>query len=138
MRRLKITLDDVVVGATLYEGEAPETIGRLWRLLPISDRTIPTQWSGRAWRTEGDYAVMPDTPEVENVADHLAAGDVIFYPRMQKIGIAYGDARWLGPFCLPRQVSLIGRIDENLEGFVEASMKIIYQGPLAVRIERAD
>jgi hypothetical protein len=133
-----VKVGSVVASAELHERAAPKTVASLWSMLPIEDRTIPTQWSGRAWRTEADYPVMPNGPDPENVADHLAAGDVIFYPRAQKIGIAYGEARWLGPFCLPRDVSLIGHIDENLDAFVDECMKIIYEGPLTVQIERAD
>lgn len=137
MKRITIAIGGIVASGVLDEDAAPRTVARLWDMLPIDDRTIPTQWSGRAWRTEADYAVMPNEGDVENVADRLAAGDVIFYPRMQKIGFAFGEARWLGPFCLPREVTLIGRIDTNLDAFVDESMKIIYEGPRSVHIARA-
>lgn len=138
MPRIAVKIGSVTAGAELHESDAPKSVASFWSMLPIDDRTIPTQWSGRAWRTEGDYAVMPEGTRVENVADRLQAGDIIYYPRLNKIGIAFGDARWLGPFCLSRDVTLIGHIDDNLDRFVEECMRIIYEGPLSVRLERIE
>ncbi len=136
MSRIEIQVAGVLSSAALLDDAAPRTVNGLLALLPIVDRTIPTQWSGRAWRTEHDHVVVPDGSEVENVADRLAAGDIIYYPRLHKIGVAYGDAKWLGPFMLPREVSLIGRIDRNLDAFVEECMRIVFEGPRTVRLAR--
>ena len=141
-KRIRIHVDDVVAEAELYEDKAPLTTAALWEALPISDRTIQTRWSGDAWRTEGNYELRPAGAPIENIADHLTPGDIIFYPGHEhdliKVGIAYGDAKWLAPFMVPIDVAHIGRIDTNLEGFVARCSRLIFEGPMAVRIERIE
>lgn len=140
MRQVRLTIGDLVTTVDLRDDDAPVTVQALWDALPITTRTIPTQWSGRAWRTESDHALVPYDPEVEaeNLADHLSAGDMIFYPRIAKIGLAYGDAKWLGPFMLPRQVSLVGRVHDNLDDLVTQCMRIIFEGPFTVELSRVE
>jgi hypothetical protein len=139
-KRIRIHVDQVVSEAELYEDKAPLTTAALWEALPITDRTIQTRWSGDAWRTEGNYELQPARAPVENIAGRLSAGDIIYYPghehNLIKIGIAYGQAQWLAPFMEPIDVALIGRIDTNLEGFVERCSRLIFEGPMPVRIER--
>jgi hypothetical protein len=141
-KRIRITVDDVVAEAELDEDKAPLTTAALWEALPISDRTIQTRWSGDAWRTEGNYALRPAGAPVENIAGRLSPGDIIYYPGHEhdlvKVGIAYGDAQWLAPFMVPIDVAHIGHIDTNLEGFVARCSRLIFEGPMTVRIERID
>ena len=141
-KRISIQVDQVVAEADLYDDKAPLTVAALWEALPIRDRTIQTRWSGDAWRTEGNYQLRPAGAPVENIAGRLSAGDIIFYPghahKLIKIGIAYGQAQWLAPFMEPIDVALIGRIDTNLDAFVERCSRLIFEGPMAVRIERID
>ncbi|HUZ00460.1 MAG TPA: DUF3830 family protein [Thermomicrobiaceae bacterium] len=141
-RRVRIRVGDVVAEATLYDDAAPRTTAALWDRLPISDRTIQTRWSGDAWRTEGNHELLPDGTPVENVAGHLSAGDMIYYPgyrsQLIKVGIAYGQAQWLAPFCVPIDVALIGKIDMNLDAFVARCSRIIFEGPLEVEISRIE
>ena len=141
-RRIRSQVDQVVAEAELYEDKALLTTAALWEALPISDRTIQTRWSGNAWRTEGNYELRPAGAPVENIAERLSAGDIIFYPghehNLIKVGIAYGDAQWLNPFMDPIDVALIGRIDTNLDAFAARCERLIFEGPLPVRIERID
>jgi hypothetical protein len=141
-KRIRIHVDQVISEAELYEDKAPLTTAALWEALPITDRTIQTRWSGDAWRTEGNYELQPARAPVENIAGRLSAGDIIYYPghehNLIKIGIAYGQAQWLAPFMEPIDVALIGRIDTNLEGFVERCSRLIFEGPMPVRIERIE
>jgi hypothetical protein len=141
-KRISIQVDQVVAEAELYEDKAPLTTAALWEALPISDRTIQTRWSGDAWRTEGNYELQPAGAPVENIAGRLSAGDIIFYPghahNLIKVGIAYGQAQWLAPFMEPIDVALIGRIDTNLDAFVARCSRLIFEGPLAVRIDRIE
>jgi hypothetical protein len=141
-RRIRIRVDNVVAEAQLYDELAPKTTSALWQRLPIHDRTIQTRWSGDAWRTEGNYELLPEGTPVENVADRLSAGDIIYYPGYRsgliKIGIAYGQAKWLAPFMVPIDVALIGKIDTNLDDFVARCSRIIFEGPLDVEISRIE
>jgi hypothetical protein len=141
-KRIRIKVDDVVAEGELFEDKAPKTTAALWAQLPISDRTIQTRWSGDAWRTEGNYELLPEGSPVENVADRLGAGDIIYYPgyrsKLIKVGIAYGNAKWLAPFMVPIDVAHIGKIDTNLDAFVKRCERIIFEGPLTVEITRIE
>lgn len=140
-KRLRVVIDTVEAEVELFEAAAPDTVTALWSRLPIVDRTIQVRWSGDAWRTEGNYELLSADHAVENRAGRLSAGDVIYYPGYEsgllKIAIAYGDAEWLAPFRVPLSVSLVGRVDQNLDEFVAACQRIIFDGPLVVRLERA-
>ncbi|HET8570042.1 MAG TPA: DUF3830 family protein [Candidatus Limnocylindria bacterium] len=142
-KRIRIVLDgSVECEAALFEDKAPRTVASLWRALPIEDRTIQVRWSGNAWRTDGNYELLPKDAPVENVADRLAAGDVIYYPGYHsgliKIGMAYGGAKWYAPFARELDVALIGKIDEGLEAFTKRCENIILEGPLSVRMSRIE
>jgi hypothetical protein len=52
--------------------------------------------------------------------------------------MAYGQAKWLAPFMVPRDVAHIGKIDTNLKGFVKRCGQIIFEGPLTVEITRIE
>lgn len=139
-KRILIGIGKVSARATLLGDDAPRTVDTLWNGLPIDDRTIHVRWSGDAWRTEGNYELTPRGHPIENRAGRLSAGDIIYYPdyglNLLKIGVAYGSAQWLAPFKAELDVSLIGRIDENLDAFVKTCERIIFDGPMAVHIER--
>lgn len=141
-KRIHVKVADIHAEATLYEDKAPRTVAALWQRLPITDRTIQTRWSGDAWRTEGNYELLTRDSEIENVAGQLSAGDIIYYPgyrsSLLKIGIAYGDAQWLAPFMRPINVSLVGKVDTNLDQLVARCQQIIFEGPLAVEISRME
>ena len=142
MKRIQIRVGDVECEAELFEESAPQTVNELWESLPILDRTIQVRWSGDAWRTEGDYELVPDGTPLENVAERLSAGDIIYFPSTQtpnrKVGIAYGSAQWLAPFMEPVDVAYIGKIDTNLDEFVACCQRIIFDGPLEIEIKRVD
>jgi hypothetical protein len=139
-KRIRIRVDNVTAEAVLFEDNAPKTVAALWERLPIEDRTIQTRWSGDAWRTEGNYELLPAGSPVENVADRLSAGDIIYFPGTTniKVGFAYGQAKWLNPFMVPIDVAHIGKIDTNLDAFVKRCERIIFEGPLTVEISRIE
>lgn len=137
---------EVKVGSALCKGElfddlAPETARGFAAALPIIDRTIQVRWSGDAWRTEKNYELRPQGAPVENVAGRLSAGDIIYFPGWGsgniKIGIAYGEAQWLGPFMVPVDVCHVGRLTDGIEDFVAVCQRVIFDGPLDVQINRA-
>jgi hypothetical protein len=141
-KRIRIRLGDITAEAALFEDQAPKTVAALWERLPIKDRTIQARWSGDAWRTEENYELLSREAPVENQAEQLEAGDVIYYPGYKsgllKIAMAYGKAQWLAPFMVPLPVSRIGKIDVNLDAFVERCQRIIFDGPLNVEISKIE
>ena len=138
MRQIELEVDGVVARAVLLDDQAPRTCAKVWDLLPIEDRTIHVRWSGAAWRTEKNYPLQ--LGEVENPATVLEPGDLIYYddPRYQlyKIAVAYGRAAWRD-FAGNLSVAHIGRITGNLDAFVKACDRILFDGPKVVRIRRA-
>jgi hypothetical protein len=138
MRRIRIDLDGVVAEAELFEDKAPKTCARLWDTLPITDRALQTRWSGMAWRTEKNYLLK--VGEVENPRGVLAAGDIIYYDDpgndLFKVGVAYGEALWRDLHAT-HPVALVGRVVSNLDAFVKASERCLYEGARPLRITRA-
>jgi hypothetical protein len=45
---------------------------------------------------------------------------------------------WLAPFMVPIDVALIGKIDTNLDAFVERCQRLIFEGPMDVEIARVE
>ena len=141
-KRIRVTVRDIVAEGQLFEEQAPSTVQALWTRLPIRDRTIQARWSGDAWRTEGNYELLNNEAPVENPAGRLSAGDIIYYPGytsgLLKVAIAYGPSQWLAPFMVPLPVTYLGKLDTNVDAFVELCQRIIFDGPLEVEIARAE
>jgi len=134
---LEIVLAGVTGRVTLLDALAPRTTKALWAALPIADRAVQVKWSGDAWRTEGDYDI--GITEVEHEGHMLASGDMIYYPRMKKIGLAYGPAEWRHPdasFLL--HVSVIGRVTSRLDELVKASQRVWLDGAQPLRLSRME
>lgn len=134
---LEIVLDGVAGRVTLLEAAAPRTTKALWNAMPITDRAVQVKWSGDAWRTDGDHDI--GITEVENEGHVLAAGDLIYYPRMKKIGLAYGRAQWRHPdLSLALHVSVVGKVTAQLEALVAASQRVWLEGARPLRLRRAE
>lgn len=132
---LEIVLAGVTGRIRLLNEAAPRTTAALWAALPITDRAVQVKWSGDAWRTEGDYNI--GITEVENEGHVLAAGDLIYYPRMRKIGLAYGRAEWRHPdLSIVLRVSAIGKVTMNLEGLIAAGQRVWMEGAQPLRLSR--
>lgn len=133
-RQVEVEVAGVKAVASLLDELAPRTCFALWNALPITDRAVQVKWSGDAWRTEGDH---PLVDVVENEGHVLGAGDVIYYPRMKKIGVAYGTAQWRHPDPgLSLHVSVVGKIETRLEEFREASARVWLHGVQSMAIRR--
>jgi hypothetical protein len=109
--------------------------------LPFADRTYHVANSGQAWRTASQHHLVPATHPVENLADRLGPGDIIYffsYPANQVIGFVYGQARWYNPGAKPIDVALVGKIDTNLDEFVRVSSRVLYDGNLTFWVSRVE
>jgi hypothetical protein len=135
-RYLTIAVGEATGRMRLLDDEAPKTSQAIWDRLPIEDQTIPVRWPGNAWRSEQDYA-LPDVG-VENRPESLKAGDVAYYPRLQKICFAYGHARWTGPHGEIRDMTLFGVTEEGLDDLVRASEDAHRNGTVVFRLSPAD
>lgn len=125
--------------ATLLEDLAPKACRALWEALPIETRTIHVFWQGQAWRTEGNYPLLPVNELPENPASEtqLVPGDIVYFaPRntgLFKVMMVYGRAS----AGRDVQACLIAKVEGNLEGLVRMSRRILYEGPKIVSIRRA-
>jgi hypothetical protein len=132
---LEIVLDGVTGRIRLLDEAAPRTTAALWAGLPVTDRAVQVKWSGDAWRKESDHDI--GITEVENEGHVLAAGDLIYYPRMKKIGLAYGRAEWRHPdLSIVLRVSIIGKVTMNLEGLVATGQRVWMEGAQPLRLSR--
>ena len=138
MRRVTIDLDGTKALAELWDDKAPKTLSALLNHFPIADRTISVRWSGAAWRTEKNYPL--GIGEVENRITWLQPGDIIYYddPRYElyKVAFAYGKSQWRDDKG-ELYVAHIGRVTENLEGFIKTSEQILFSGPKSVTLRLA-
>lgn len=142
-KRIRVRVGDVVAEGFLYEEDSPRTVQAFWDKLPIlNEKTIQVRWSGDAWRTEGNYELLTRDAEIENQPERLEAGDIAYYPGYNsdnlKICFAYGKAQWLAPFMEPVPITRLGKLDTNVDAFVAASQRIIFDGPLGVEITRIE
>ena len=117
----------------LLDDLAPKTCQAVWEMLPIEDKTYAVRWSGNAWRSDKDFA-LPD--EIENRPVFLEAGDIAFYPRLQKICFAYDKAQWRGPDMEIRDLTLFGKVDQGLKELVEASDRAHVEGQAVYTLRR--
>jgi len=132
---IQIVLAGVTGRITLLDAMAPRTCHALLAKLPIADHGVQVKWSGDAWRTEGDYDI--GVAEVENEGHVLVAGDFIYYPRLRKIGLAYGRAEWRHPdISFKLHVSVIGKVSARLEQLVTASQRVWLEGRQPLRLDR--
>jgi hypothetical protein len=125
-RYIDIQIQDARGRIRLLDDEAPRTAQAIWDLLPIEDKTIAVRWSGNAWRSDRDYALSFDS--VENRPEFLQAGEIAYYPRLQKLCFAYGTAQWRGPAGEIRDMTLFGRVDQGLGELVAASERAHVEG----------
>jgi len=134
---LRLTVAGVTGRVTLLDTAAPRTCRALWAALPITDRAVQVKWSGDAWRTEGDFDL--GIADVENEGHVLGAGDFIYYPRMKKIGLAYGTAEWRHPdIAFKLHVSVIGKVSSDLAALVAASQRVWLEGVQPLHLARAE
>lgn len=129
----------VIASATLLGELAPRTCQALWDILPIETRTIHTYRAGQNWRTEGNYQLVPRDAPVENPVVSVEPGDIYYMNNhalgLLKIFICYGLPSGQTPTY---PFSLIAKVDENLEGLIAASRRILYEGPKPVAIRRRE
>ena len=129
-------LPGVIGTATLLDDKAPLICEALWNALPIETRTIHAFQAGQTWRTEKNFPLV-EKGIVENYQDTWQPGDIIYLNRPElplfKVFFVYGNARPPSD-----QMSLIAKVDENLEELANISRRILYEGPMNVTIRRRE
>ena len=130
-------LPGTIARATLLDDLAPIACQTLWDLLPLETRAIHTFWSGQGWRTEVNVPLRTRDVPTENPVGNvdLAPGDIAYFMHdelpLQKVVCTYGKARWPAD-----DVSLIARVDENLDELIRMSRRVLFEGAKHLIIRR--
>lgn len=129
-------LPGVIGTAVLLEDKAPQICEALWKALPFETRTIHAFQAGQTWRTEKNYPLVAKGV-VENFIQEWEPGYVIYLNNadlpLYKVFFVYGKAK-----APASQFSVIAKVDSNLEGLVNMSRRILYEGPKSITFRRKE
>lgn len=108
--RVELVLGDEVFHATLFSDSAPKTAEAMWDAMPFEGRAVHAQLSGDMFRMF-EHAPIP-VEETENRESFQYPGEIVFYPPIREIAVAYGVARFRGT-AGPVYLTPLGVIDEE-------------------------
>jgi len=135
MRKLRITVGDLVFIARLEFEKAPETCRAFEALLPFENQTIHSRWSGEAvWVPLGDFQFGVG---FENHTCHPSRGDILLYPgghSETELLFAYGSSSFAS-----KMGSLAGNhfltVVEGAEQLAEMGRRVLWNGAQPIRFE---
>jgi hypothetical protein len=123
---MEIVLGDEVFGATLSEEAAPKTVAAVLKALPFEGRAVHAQLSGDMFRMF-EHAPIP-IEETENKQAFQAPGEIVYYPPIQEIAIAYGAARFRGTAGF-LYLTPLGTVDEqDLPCLAKMAERLMWDG----------
>ena len=136
MARIEIVLGDEVFHATLSEAAAPKTVGAVLKALPFEGRAVHAQLSGDMFRMF-EHAPIP-VEETENKQAYQAPGEIVYYPPIQEIAIAYGAARFRGNAGF-LYLTPLGFVDEqDLPRLARTAERLMWDGSKRIQFRRAE
>ncbi len=136
MARMEIVLGDEVFHATLFEETAPKTAAAVLRALPFEGRAVHAQLSGDMFRMF-EHAPIP-IEETENRQAFQAPGEIVYYPPIKEIAIAYGAARFRGTAGF-LYLTPLGAIDEHeLPRLAKTAERPMWDGSKRIQFRRAE
>jgi len=132
---IRISVGDLVFGATLEHARAPATVAALLRLLPLSGSLLQARWSGEAaWMPLGslDVGVGP-----ENDTQRPAPGQILLHPHgisETEILIPYGETVFASK-AGPLRGNHVMTIVEGVEQLSELGQRVVWHGAQPIRLE---
>ncbi len=136
MARMEIVLGDEVFHATLSEETAPKTAAAVLRALPFEGRAVHAQLSGDMFRMF-EHAPIP-IEETENRQAFQAPGEIVYYPPIKEIAIAYGAARFRGTAGF-LYLTPLGAVDEHeLPRLAKTAERLMWDGSKRIQFRPAD
>jgi hypothetical protein len=134
--RIEVVLGDEVFHATLFTDSAPKTTAAMAQALPFEGRAVHAQLSGDMFRMfEHAPIAVEDT---ENRESFQYPGEIVFYPPIKEIAIAYGAARFRGT-ASPVYLTPLGVIDEEeIPRLAKAAERLQWDGTKPIRFRRAE
>jgi hypothetical protein len=138
VEKLKLTVGDMVFAARFERQAAPETCKAFEALLPFSNQTIHSRWSGEAvWVPLGAFQFGVG---FENHTSHPSRGDILLYPgghSETELLFAYGSSSFAS-----KMGSLAGNhfltIVEGAGQLAEMGRRILWNGAQPIRFEAMD
>ena len=136
MARMEIVLGDEVFHATLSEEAAPKTVAAVLKALPFEGRAVHAQLSGDMFRMF-EHAPIP-IEEMENKQAFQAPGEIVYYPPIKEIAIAYGAARFRGTAGF-LYLTPLGFIDEqDLPRLAKMAERLMWDGSKRIQFRRTE
>lgn len=132
---LRLFLDGVEAMARLHEDAAPQTVARLWAVLPISDRLRHLRWGGEAGYIMVAQLSDPDHP-LENAVTFYPPGAIMFRRDHGEIAVAYGQAQARDHMQPATWACHVATLDGGAEAFLRKVQATRSEGAKAFRIER--
>ena len=134
--RIEIVLGDEVFHATLFEETAPKTTAAMLKALPFEGRAVHAQLSGDMFRMF-EHAPIP-VEEAENRESFQYPGEIVYYPPIKEIAIAYGGARFRGTAGF-LYLTPLGIIDEDeLPRLAKTAERLQWDGAKRIQFRRAE
>jgi len=128
LRRIRITVGDLVLTGVLEEERAPATCAAFIKLLPLRAQLIQARWSGEAaWVPLGELDVGVGQ---ENLTHRPSPGQLLLYPAAEsetEILLPYGITAFAAK-CGPLSGNHFLTIREGLEQLPEIGRRVLYQG----------
>ncbi len=133
--RIEIVLGGEVFHATLFTDSAPKTAGAMIKALPFEGRAVHAQLSGEMFRMF-DHAPI-DVEDTENRESFQYPGEIVYFPPIKEIAIAYGAARFRGT-ASPVYLTPLGVIDEHeIPRLAKVAERLQWDGAKPIQFRRA-
>jgi len=134
--RIEIVLGDQVFHATLFADTAPKTTAAVLRAMPFEGRAVHAQLSGEMFRMFEHAPIAVD--ETENRESFQHPGEIVYYPPIKEIAIAYGGARFRGTAGF-LYLTPLGMIDaEEIPQLAKVADRLQWDGAKRIQFRRAE
>jgi hypothetical protein len=131
---MEIVLGDEVFHATLFEEKAPKTVAAVLHALPFEGQAVHAQLSGDMFRMFERAPIPID--QTESNQSFQAPGEIVYYPPIQEIAIAYGTARFRGTAGF-LYLTPLGAVDEDdLPRLAKTAARLMWDGSKRIQFRR--
>jgi hypothetical protein len=141
MSEIELEIGDRTFTASLLRDEAPESVERVERLLPLETTVKHVRWSGYAVFVEdpgGDDVDLTDLPR-ENAFVHPSRGDVLLYPGYENVPellVACGSTAFASPVG-ELAGNHVATIDASRSALSDLEVDVLENGAREITIREA-
>ncbi len=134
--RIEVVLGDEVFHATLFTETAPKTTEALLRALPFGGRAVHAQLSGDMFRMFEHAPIAVE--EMESRESFQYPGEIVYFPPIKEIAIAYGAARFRGTAGFVYLTPLGVIRDGEIPRLAKAAERLQWDGTKPIQFRRAE